>query len=400
MQRLIKLRTEDDQMTAIPWEAPAALGAGAVLLLSLPRAVRSLRPGRRQRKASDWTRPQRFLAGVLIVLGVGITIPAFTEIYLTVTHLIRPAFGAWSWTVPVSGEIAFTYLFLNGVLLAMRRAPAGALRSMLIAAIIAGSVILNIWAYLGSVPAITGHLIVVAAFFGVLLAGKETVMTLRGGKVRADRITASAWIAHPLHSARLWRWMATWGEPSRAVAHARYMRLLFAITIAQADDRIGSQRRRWRRNLPEILRYQIAMGELPDPPRYGDWQEALAGHVTAQLERLPAAQSGDTDERSDGDTDSDSDERRQDDRERDRRRRNDSDTARDSWPETKDVDPAVLRRMIRTAIGRYEREHDGARVPDAKLEELIQVRMSRVTAKKLLAAAYGAEGARQRAGAR
>ena len=383
-------------MIAIPWPDAAALAAGMVLLLAVPRAARSLRAsGRRERKATAWTRPQRFLAGVLIVLGVGITIPAFAEIYLTVTHLIRPAFGAWAWTVPVSGEIAFTYLFLNGVLLAMRRAPAGALRSMLIAVIIAGSVILNIWAYLGSVPAITGHLIVVAAFFGVLLAGKETVMTLRGGKVRADRITASAWIAHPLHSARLWRWMATWGEPSRAVAHARYMRLLFAITIAQADDRIGSQRRRWRRNLPEILRYQIAMGELPDPPRYGDWQEALAGHVTAQLERLPAAQSGDTDERSDGDTDSDSDERRQDDRERDRRRRNDSDTARDSWPETKDVDPAVLRRMIRTAIGRYEREHDGARVPDAKLEELIQVRMSRVTAKKLLASAYGTNSARR-----
>ena len=388
-------------MIAIPWPDAAALAAGMVLLLAVPRAARSLRAsGRRERKATAWTRPQRFLAGVLIVLGVGITIPAFAEIYLTVTHLIRPAFGAWSWTVPVSGEIAFTYLFLNGVLLAMRRAPGGALRSMLIAVIIAGSVILNIWAYLGSVPAVVGHLIIVAAFFGVLLAGKETVMTLRGGKVRADRITASAWIAHPLHSARLWRWMATWSEPSRDVAHARYLRLLFAITIAQADDRIGSQRRRWRRNLPEILRYQIAMGELPDPPRYGDWQEALAGHVTAQLERLPAAQSGDTDERSDGDTDSDSDERRQDDRERDRRRRNDSDTARDSWPETKDVDPAVLRRMIRTAIGRYEREHDGARVPDAKLEELIQVRMSRVTAKKLLAAAYGAEGARQRAGAR
>ena len=113
-------------------------------------------------------------------------------------------------------------------------------------------------------------------------------MTLRGGKVRADRITVSAWIAHPLHAARLWRWMATWGEPSRAVAHARYMRLLFAVTIAKADDRIGSARG-WRDRLPDALRYQLVMGELPEVPAYADWQDATAEHVRGQLAHLPHA---------------------------------------------------------------------------------------------------------------
>lgn len=285
-------------MTATPWEAPAALAAAAVLLLALNRSARSVRDARsrRQRKENDWTRPQRFLAGALIVLGIGITIPAFAEIYLTVTHLIRPAFGDWSWTVPVSGEIAFTYLFLNGVLLAMKRAPAGAFRSVLMAAIIAGSVILNIWAYLGSVPAITGHLIIVAAFFGVLLAGKETVMTLRGGKVRADRLTAGEWIAQPWRSLALWRWMKIWAEPSRQVAHERYMLLLLAITVAQDTagqdgKRIGSRPFCWRRKLPTLLRYQLATGSLPAPPPYGDPQESISGHVASQLAHLDARRS-------------------------------------------------------------------------------------------------------------
>jgi hypothetical protein len=275
----------------IPWEAPAALAAAAILLAVLMRA---LRPARKMLsgwrcEASDWTRPQRFLAATLVVLGAGITVPAFAEIYLTVTHLVRPAFGAWSWTVPVSSEIAFTYLFLNGVLLAMRRAPAGAMRSVLMAAIISGSVALNIWAYLGSVPSVVGHLIIVIAFFGVLMAGKETLMTLRGGKVRADRLTAGEWIAQPWRSLALWRWMKIWAQPSRKVAHERYMRLLFAFTVAKADSRIGRVPFRWRSNLPDILRYEFATGFLPASTASGDnWQEAIAEHVGKRLEMLPA----------------------------------------------------------------------------------------------------------------
>jgi hypothetical protein len=275
----------------IPWEAPASLAAAAILLAMLPRCLRAARMALSgwRREASDWTRPQLFLAAALVILGIGITVPAFTEIYLTVTHLVRPAFGAWSWTVPVSGEIAFAYLFLNGVLLAMRRAPAGAMRSVLMAAIIAGSVVLNIWAYLGSVPSVVGHLIIVVAFFGVLMAGKETLMTLRGGKIRADRLTAGEWIAQPWRSLALWRWMKIWAEPSRKVAHERYMRLLFAFTVAKADSRIGRVPFRWRSNLPDILRYEFATGFLPASTASGDnWQEAIAEHVGKRLEMLPA----------------------------------------------------------------------------------------------------------------
>lgn len=277
---------------AIPWELPATLAGAGLLLASLGRVGRAVRAAIAQRKpkASDWTPAQRFLAWTLVALGAGITVPAFAEIYLTVTHVIHPAFGAWSWTVPVSGEIAFTYLFINGVLLAMRRAPSGAFRSVLMAAIIAGSVILNVWAYLGSVPAVAGHLIIVAAFFGVLIAGKETVMTLRGGKVKADRITAGEWIAHPRHSARLWRWQQVWGETSHDDAQARFLVLLYVIAVTQAHPAIGGKAG-WRRKLPVTLRYELSMGLLPDAiaDGSGDWQLAAREHVAGQLDPLRPA---------------------------------------------------------------------------------------------------------------
>src|ERR1022692_3594303 len=100
-------------------------------------------------RMTPWTWPAKLLAVTLVLLGLGITLPAFAEIYITITHLVRPSFGSWAWTVPASGEIAFTFLLLNGVLLAMRRAPGGALRAVLMAALMAGSVILNVWAARG-----------------------------------------------------------------------------------------------------------------------------------------------------------------------------------------------------------------------------------------------------------
>ena len=67
----------------------------------------------------------------------------------------------------------------------------------------------------GVMPSVVGHTVVIAAFFGVMLSGKSTITSLRGGKVRAGSITPGQWIAHPVHSTRLWRWMKIWGEPSR-----------------------------------------------------------------------------------------------------------------------------------------------------------------------------------------
>jgi GIY-YIG catalytic domain len=62
---------------------------------------------------------------------------------------------------------------------------------------------------------------------------------------------------------------------------------------------------------------------------------------------------------------------------------------RAQWPETKDISNAMLMRRVRAAAERYEREHDGKRLPALQLSAQLQVRMSRNTATALLAEHYG-----------
>jgi hypothetical protein len=198
----------------------------------------------------------------------------------------------WAWIVPVCGEIVFAFLFLQGILLAMRRAPGPAIRVALMGLLMTGSLILNVWYFRDSLPAAVGHAVVVTGFYGVLLAGKSTITSLYGGKVRPDRIAFGEWLAHPLRSFSLWRWMTSWGEPSRAKALERYMTLLLAITLAQADERVGRRPFAWRRKLPPPLRYQLATGTFPPnveaaaEAAEGGWQEAIAGHIAGQLALL------------------------------------------------------------------------------------------------------------------
>jgi hypothetical protein len=230
--------------------------------------------------ARDWPKSHTALAALLVLLSLGITAPAFARIYRTVVDLLNPFMGWWSWTVPVCGEIAFAFLFLNGVLLQLRRAPGGGVRSGFMAPLVTGSVALQVYASRGSVPSVIGNVVVVA-FFGVMLSGKATIMSLRG-KIRSDSVTLSEWAAHPVTSFRLWRWMKAWGEPSRDKAQDRYMRLL-AIAIAQEDPHHGvGKGRGWRRRLPVTLRYELATGMVPDRPG-DDWPDAIATHVRKQL---------------------------------------------------------------------------------------------------------------------
>jgi hypothetical protein len=227
---------------------------------------------------------------LLVLLGLGIAAAAFFMLFITVYALLYPVMGWYAAIVPVAGEIAFAYLFLTGVYLAIRKLPSGILRPVMMGALMAGSVVLQVWAARHSVPDATGHLVVVAGFFGIMLVGKSTILSVLGGKVKADRIGLGQWLAHPVHSARLWRWQQTWGEPSRKAADARYRVLLYAITVAQADKRIG-RAPGWRRELPPTLRYELSMGALDcaiDTAQPG-WQETVRGHVTAHLALLEHA---------------------------------------------------------------------------------------------------------------
>ena len=88
-----------------------------------------------------------------------------------------------------------------------RKAPPVVSRTLMMAGIMAGSVELNVYGAHGVLPDLTAHLVVVGAFFGVMLVGKAAFTALRGGKERADRICSGEWLVHPWRSAALAWWM-------------------------------------------------------------------------------------------------------------------------------------------------------------------------------------------------
>lgn len=340
--------------------------------------IRLLLQQARSKGHHPWTRGERGIAVLQVILGLGITAAAFTIMFLTAWNLLYRSMHWEAAIVPVAGEITFAWLFLNGVLLALRRAPSAAFRAVLQAVLMAGVIVLQVWAARGSVPSLTGHLVVVAGFFGVMLNGKSTVLTLLGGKVRPDRIGAGSWIAHPVHSARLWRWQQSWGEPSAATARQRYRVLLYVIALAQADERVGKRSLRWRRELPPTLRYDLASGLLPDGFAAGQdgWRKAAAEHVREQLDLLPPLQSEGTPRGSDDDTSEGSHGGNGDGNPEGSGEGND-------WPETKDIPKAQLMRRVRSADRRWTRQH-GKPIPALQLGAQLKVRMSRETATSLL----------------
>jgi hypothetical protein len=236
-------------------------------------------PAHARTAPQGWTLGQSLVAAVLVAAGLAITGIAFYVMWGTVTDVVRAYMHRQAWTVPVSGEIAFLFFYLAGVLLAWRKAPPVVARGLFMAGIVAGSVQLNVYAARGHLPDLTGHLLVTGAFFGVLVVGKMVITSLKGGKTRADRISAGEWMTHPVRSAALWWWMKAWNETSRDAALARYQKLLYARAVAQADERVGKGRG-WRRRLPVTLRFQLSTGELPWHEFTGeDWQDKIRRHV-------------------------------------------------------------------------------------------------------------------------
>lgn len=403
-----------------------------------------------------FNRREVFLSIVLVVVGLSIAVPSFIEIYATATKLMRPSMGHYAWVVPVSGEVAFTWLFIAGVLLTMRKAPAGAFRGLCMFLIAAASVTLQVYAGRSSLPDALGHLVVVGAFFIVILNGKGIITLLRGGKVRADRLTGGEWIVHPLRSAALLWWMTAWAETSKERALHRYMALLYARTITKADPRVGRRPFAWRRHLPETLRYQLSTGLFPKALQAaidGDngWQEALPVHIGRQLALLGRPVQGNAPaglaqgtaqgigqasapqaiEGSAQGTQADSAQGTALDTAQGTAQGTPGSTPegtaqgsgpgtaqgtaqgsapkkdRSSWPFAKNIARDMLIARIRTEIGNWENDPanadavlKGKRLPALGLDARLEVRMNRDTARDLLDEAYGDTAAAGRAAAR
>jgi hypothetical protein len=242
-----------------------------------------------RRQAADWTRAQRLYTAALTAASLATAGPAGYEIYRTSTDLARPYLSHQAWILPVACEAAYMALFGWGILLAWRKMadiPARLAGTVVIAAL---SFAIQVYAGRHSAGDVMVRLAIVASFFVTGLTMKAAFMRIRGGKIRPDRLGLGEWLASPARAAGLWRWKNAWAEPSAVKARQRYLVLLYVISLAQSDPRVGKRLLSWRRNLPVTLRYELSTGLLPPAiaAGEGDWQEAAQEHVEGQLSLLP-----------------------------------------------------------------------------------------------------------------
>ena len=128
-----------------------------------------------------WTGAEMVLGTAVMLLGFAIAVLGFLDIYLSITHLLHPIWGDWSWTVIVLGEGSFAGCYLGWLLLVLRDRLPARVRVFLVAylAVFAsGSLVLMVYAGRGSLPGIASHVIVVAAFYGFLLFVKVLIHRL------------------------------------------------------------------------------------------------------------------------------------------------------------------------------------------------------------------------------
>src|ERR1035441_8056875 len=75
--------------------------------------------------ARDVPRRWLVLRTTIVVLAAALVPVFFADMFVTVTRLLRPSFGALAWTVPAATEGSFAVLFLLGLLLLAEGKPMG-----------------------------------------------------------------------------------------------------------------------------------------------------------------------------------------------------------------------------------------------------------------------------------
>ena len=204
--------------------------------------------------------PRRWLAlrATIIVLAAALVPVFFADMFVTVTRLLRPSFGALAWTVPAATEGSFAVLFLLGLLLLAEGKPMGWLQWTPYP-FAAAALLLNVYASRGDLPAMVGHAVVTVAFFLPLIAGEAAVRSLSRS---ADDIAVAVEFA----------------------AARRY-----AIDLVRGRKGVF-----WRVRVPSLLRTRIVAGRFPahaaaavrDGASYGGaakWESAVELMVTDAL---------------------------------------------------------------------------------------------------------------------
>ena len=182
-----------------------------------------------------WTGFEAALGISCAALGITVAVLGFTDIFVTVNHVVAPWWGWLAWTVIVLGEGSGLGSYLGWLLLDLRDNPPRRVKvfcGCYLSAFAAGSLLLNVYAGRGSVPGTVSHGLAVIAFFGYLIFIKVMVRRLSADPA-AERLAL-------------------------ALADARR----HAIDLCR--DRKGIL---WRWRVPSLLRRQILTGRLPDEVR-------------------------------------------------------------------------------------------------------------------------------------
>jgi len=199
-----------------------------------------------------WTAAHRIIAAFFL-LGVGfVGVLAFTDIFLSVTHMLRAWWKGAAWTVIALGEGSFTTSYLGWMLLDLRAKLSQRARGWLfgyLSLFVVSSLVLMLYAGRDGAPDLLSHGLAVVAFYGLLILLKVAVRTL---------------FADPAKRAM-----------EEALADARR----YAIDLCRA--RRGPL---WRWRVPTLLKRQILTGRFPDAVceaveavvtagRSGGWQQ-------------------------------------------------------------------------------------------------------------------------------
>jgi hypothetical protein len=252
-------------------------------------------------KLRELTAQPRVILGAVIIAGcLGLTVPAFAVLFLTVTHLLRPWFGHWAWTVPICTETGYVVVYLADLLMEMCDRPVRWLRYVPLP-FVASSLWLNVYAADGHLAAMVGHGVVTVTFFGTLAVAKMAARRLiraKSERIRREGIPLARWIASPVPSLLMHRRMVLRNIASYAVAVELEDARRFARDITKAHFDGG-----WRSQAPRVLKARIRDGRLGDEVTRaatlsvaagvtGGWEDAARSMVTKAVlegDKLTAA---------------------------------------------------------------------------------------------------------------
>jgi hypothetical protein len=197
---------------------------------------------------------------VVVTVGVMAALIALGGMVLSfraVSSEMRPAFGTWSWLVPVVIDLS-VFVFSGVDLVLARLDMAHPLARWTVYGATLGTVYLNYSAG-GTLPGRVAHVLMPSIWVIFIELMRHIVrrkVNLATGTHR-EPIPAARWLLAPIPTFLLFRRMVLWRQHSYPAALAMERRRLEAVAIARQWHG-----RTWRRKVGPLIRLQIDLAEL------------------------------------------------------------------------------------------------------------------------------------------